>query len=69
MSSASASTPVNSPPTSCAAGFASWCKYDNSRLTLIVQSFGFKHGIPLDADFVFDVRCLPNPYYDPVYGR
>ena len=38
---------------------------DNSRLTLIVQSFGFKHGIPLDADFVFDVRCLPNPYYDP----
>ena len=28
-------------------------------------SFGFKHGIPLDADFVFDVRCLPNPHYDP----
>ena len=26
---------------------------------------GFKHGIPLDADLVFDVRCLPNPYYDP----
>ncbi|MDR1855090.1 MAG: RNase adapter RapZ [Azoarcus sp.] len=34
-------------------------------LTLVFQSFGFKYGIPLDADFVFDVRCLPNPYYDP----
>lgn len=36
-----------------------------SRLGLMFQSFGFKHGIPLDADLVFDVRCLPNPYYDP----
>jgi UPF0042 nucleotide-binding protein len=35
-------------------------------LTLLFQSFGYKHGIPLDADLVFDVRCLPNPYYDPV---
>ncbi|MDR1062745.1 MAG: RNase adapter RapZ [Azoarcus sp.] len=34
-------------------------------LTLMFQSFGFKYGIPLDADMVFDVRCLPNPYYDP----
>lgn len=34
-------------------------------LTLLFESFGFKHGIPLDADLVFDVRCLPNPYYDP----
>ncbi|MFC5301889.1 RNase adapter RapZ [Azospira restricta] len=33
-------------------------------LTLMFQSFGFKHGLPLDADFVFDVRCLPNPHYD-----
>jgi UPF0042 nucleotide-binding protein len=33
-------------------------------LTLLVESFGFKHGIPLDADYVFDVRCLPNPHYD-----
>jgi UPF0042 nucleotide-binding protein len=33
-------------------------------ITLLFQSFGFKHGIPLDADLVFDVRCLPNPYYD-----
>lgn len=38
---------------------------DQSRITLMFQSFGFKHGIPLDADYVFDVRCLPNPYYDP----
>ena len=34
-------------------------------LVLLFQSFGFKHGIPLDSDFVFDVRCLPNPHYDP----
>ncbi|GHU08448.1 nucleotide-binding protein [Betaproteobacteria bacterium] len=36
-----------------------------SNLSLSFQSFGFKYGIPLDADFVFDVRCLPNPYYNP----
>lgn len=42
-----------------------WLSLDQSRLTLIFQSFGFKHGLPLDADFVFDARCLPNPYYDP----
>ncbi|MDR2925770.1 MAG: RNase adapter RapZ [Azoarcus sp.] len=35
-------------------------------LTLMFQSFGFKYGIPLDADMVFDVRCLPNPHYDPL---
>jgi UPF0042 nucleotide-binding protein len=33
-------------------------------LTLLFQSFGFKHGLPQDADLVFDARCLPNPYYD-----
>ena len=33
-------------------------------LALTFESFGFKRGIPLDADFVFDVRALPNPYYD-----
>jgi len=37
---------------------------DRSHLTLLFQSFGFKHGIPLDADIVFDVRCLPNPFYE-----
>ncbi|HUP94187.1 MAG TPA: RNase adapter RapZ [Burkholderiales bacterium] len=34
-------------------------------LTLLFQSFAYKHGIPLDTDMVFDVRCLPNPHYDP----
>jgi UPF0042 nucleotide-binding protein len=38
---------------------------DPSRLTLLFQSFGYKHGVPLDADLVFDVRCLPNPHYEP----
>jgi RNase adapter protein RapZ len=34
-----------------------------SKITLLFQSFAFKDGIPLDADLVFDARCLPNPYY------
>ena len=34
-------------------------------LNLLIQSFGFKHGLPQDADLVFDARCLPNPYYEP----
>ncbi len=34
-------------------------------LSVLVESFGFKHGIPADADFVFDLRCLPNPYWQP----
>ncbi len=33
-------------------------------IALLFQSFGFKHGVPTDSDFVFDVRCLPNPYWD-----
>ena len=37
----------------------------NNGLVLLFTSFGFKNGIPLDADFVFDVRSLPNPHYDP----
>ncbi|HWQ38608.1 MAG TPA: RNase adapter RapZ [Burkholderiales bacterium] len=37
----------------------------DSGLVLLFQSFAFKNGIPLDADFVFDVRCLPNPHYEP----
>ncbi|MEK7716418.1 MAG: RNase adapter RapZ, partial [Pseudomonadota bacterium] len=36
---------------------------DTAGLTLLFESFGYKHGTPLDADFVFDVRCLPNPYW------
>lgn len=36
---------------------------ESSNLVISVTSFGYKHGIPLDADLVFDVRFLPNPYY------
>jgi UPF0042 nucleotide-binding protein len=36
-----------------------------ARLSILFQSFGFKHGIPGDADFVFDARSLPNPYWEP----
>ena len=46
---------------------------DGNSLTLVFESFAFKHGVPSDADFVFDVRVLPNPYYDrelrPLNGR
>lgn len=37
---------------------------ETTGMTLLFESFGYKNGTPLDADFVFDVRCLPNPYYD-----
>lgn len=37
----------------------------NTQLTLVFESFAFKRGIPLDADYVFDVRMLPNPHYEP----
>lgn len=44
-----------------------------SGLTLMFESFGFKYGTPLDADLMFDVRCLPNPHYEsalkPLTGR
>lgn len=36
-----------------------------SQLTLVFESFAFKRGVPTDADFVFDVRMLPNPFYEP----
>ena len=39
------------------------------RLALMFESFGYKHGIPGDADFVFDVRSLPNPYWQPALRR
>lgn len=38
---------------------------NSADMALLFQSFGFKHGIPIDADLVFDVRNLPNPYWDP----
>jgi UPF0042 nucleotide-binding protein len=52
-----------------AAALRAWIKdfvsLDASRLTLLFESFGYKHGVPLDADLVFDARCLPNPHYEP----
>jgi len=51
-----------------AAAMRGWMKdfiaVDPSKLTILFESFGFKHGVPLDADLVFDVRCLPNPHYE-----
>ncbi len=37
---------------------------DGVDFSLLLTSFGFKHGVPVDANFVFDVRCLPNPHWD-----
>lgn len=37
----------------------------SAALSVLFQSFGFKHGVPGDADFVYDVRCLPNPHWEP----
>lgn len=36
-----------------------------TQLTLVFESFGFKRGVPSDADYVFDIRMLPNPHYEP----
>lgn len=36
---------------------------DSRSMSIMFESFGFKHGVPIDADFVFDVRCLPNPHW------
>ncbi len=44
-----------------------------NKLSLQIESFGFKHGVPRDADFVFDIRCLPNPHWQqelrPLTGK
>ncbi len=37
----------------------------NTHVSVIIKSFAFKRGVPFDADFVFDARCLPNPYWQP----
>ena len=39
------------------------------RLMITLLSFGFKHGVPVDADLMFDVRCLPNPHFVPALRR
>ncbi len=38
---------------------------DRGAVSIEIESFGYKHGLPANADFVFDVRCLPNPYWEP----
>ncbi len=39
--------------------------HENSEtMAILIQSFGFKHGLPADTDFMFDVRCLPNPHWE-----
>ena len=38
---------------------------EKQSMSLVFQSFGFKYGIPRDADMIFDVRCLPNPHWEP----
>ena len=38
--------------------------HGSQNINLLFRSFGFKYGVPVDADFVFDLRCLPNPHWD-----
>jgi len=52
-------------PSQLRAWIRDFVEIERSGLTLLFQSFGFKNGLPLDADMVFDVRNLPNPFYDP----
>ena len=40
-------------------------KRGQDAMSILIESFGYKNGLPADADFVFDVRCLPNPYWVP----
>jgi len=41
------------------------CNTQHQSLSIVFQSFGFKYGTPRDSDYLFDVRCLPNPYWIP----
>jgi UPF0042 nucleotide-binding protein len=52
-------------PTQLQAHVKSLLQAPMSQLTLVFESFAFKRGIPVDADYVFDVRMLPNPHYEP----
>ncbi len=38
---------------------------DQRSVSLLFRSFAYRHGVPVDADFVFDLRCLPNPHWEP----
>lgn len=52
-------------PTQLQSYVKSFIDTPDDQLTLVFESFAFKRGVPNDADFVFDVRMLPNPYYEP----
>ena len=52
-------------PTQLQSYVKSFIRAPDDQLTLVFESFAFKRGVPNDADFVFDVRMLPNPYYEP----
>ncbi len=52
-------------PTQLQSYVKSFIEAPEEQLTLVFESFAFKRGIPSDADFVFDVRMLPNPHYEP----
>jgi UPF0042 nucleotide-binding protein len=52
-------------PTQLRAWMRDLVSADYRRLTLVFESFAYRHGVPLDADYVFDVRALPNPHYVP----
>jgi len=60
-------------PTQLRAWMRDLVRAADSRLTLVFESFAYRHGVPLDADYVFDVRVLPNPHYvrelRPLTGR
>jgi len=47
--------------------------HNDETMAILIQSFGFKHGLPADTDFIFDVRCLPNPHWEsklqPLTGK
>ena len=36
---------------------------ERKKMNLAIYSFGYKHGLPMDVDYIFDMRCLPNPYW------
>ena len=42
-----------------------WLKLEHKGMLVILESFGFEYGVPTNVDFLFDMRSLPNPYYDP----
>ena len=52
-------------PTQLQAYVKAMISTEAQQLTLVFESFAFKRGVPLDADYVFDVRMLPNPHYEP----